>query len=46
LFTSSEDKTKELTETFHQQKEEVDNLEKSVLPLANRYDELKAKNQP
>jgi chromosome segregation ATPase len=43
LFTSSEDKTKELTETFHQQKEEVDNLEKSVLPLANRYDELKAK---
>jgi hypothetical protein len=43
LFQTAEEKAKELTESFDQQKEGVEKLEKGILPLADRYDELKSK---
>ncbi len=49
LFNVILDRTPQLdklTASFTKQKVAVDNYEKSILPLINRYDELKAKTNP
>jgi TP901 family phage tail tape measure protein len=49
LFNGIADRTPKLdrlTDSFNKQKAAVENYEKSLLPLINRYDELKAKTNP